>query len=159
MSKKSVEQDLLSQSPLFQGLSKEHFAKILKLCKVQKYKTGQTIIEENSVGKGLYMLAKGSVEVFLPESHAKGSRGSKMHLNTLKQGSFFGEYSLIDEQKSTANIEALSPVRIYFLPAIDFDLLVEEDDLIGKLLYRNILSILVERLKLKDQQVDVIFYR
>jgi len=58
------------------------------------------VIEENSIGKGFYVLVHGEVAVFKTNSED----GSTVLLTTLTDGDCFGEMSLVTETKRTAGI-------------------------------------------------------
>lgn len=92
--------ELLSEIPLFGGLSPElrgYFAS--KLQRVNLI-PGQVVYDEGDAAHDLYIVATGSCAVYKPTLH-----GDNL-LNTLKPRDFFGDMSFIDMQHRSATVRA-----------------------------------------------------
>jgi CRP-like cAMP-binding protein len=72
---------------------------------------------------------------------------SKVQLNTLNAGDCFGEYSLIDQQPTSASVIATQPGELIKIPKPAFDAVLQTNDRIAKTIYHNILRILIQRLR------------
>jgi formate hydrogenlyase transcriptional activator len=72
---------------------------------------------------------------------------SKVQLNTLNEGDCFGEYSLIDQQPTSASVIAIQPGELIKITKPAFDAILQADDRIAKTIYYNILRILIRRLR------------
>jgi CRP-like cAMP-binding protein len=98
--------------PLFSGLEKEGLLKLSSRLKEHTFKSGDIIIREGKVEeeeeRRMYIIRKGEVEV-LKEDWAMNQK----RVNILKEGDFFGEMSLIDNEARSATIRALSDVTLY----------------------------------------------
>jgi CRP-like cAMP-binding protein len=106
-------------------------------------KAGDVVYYENMRGGlGLYVVVEGQVEIF----RGANSTGEK-HLATLEPGQCFGEFSLIDGHDSSASARALSTIKLFFFPRARFQQLVESDVQIAKLVYHNLLKLLINRLR------------
>ncbi len=70
------------------------------------YKDGDTIFEENSIGKEMYIILTGNAKVI------KKKDGVETTLATLEEGDFFGEMSLLDNNPRSATVKALGDVKI-----------------------------------------------
>jgi NADH dehydrogenase len=70
------------------------------------YETGQVIIREGDIGRSMYLIQSGSVEVL---SH--GPDGEKQ-LAVLSAGSHFGEIAVLQNVRRTATVRALEPVTL-----------------------------------------------
>ncbi len=72
-------------------------------------------------------------------------------------GGFFGEYSLIDSKPSSASIIATQPGELVKIANIDLDIIFKKNDRIAKTIYRNVLQVLVRRLRNINKEYDVIY--
>ena len=70
------------------------------------YKDGDTIFDENSIGKEMYIILTGNAKVI------KKKDGAETTLATLEEGDFFGEMSLFDNSPRSATVKALGDVKL-----------------------------------------------
>ncbi|MHC4307913.1 MAG: Crp/Fnr family transcriptional regulator [Planctomycetota bacterium] len=70
------------------------------------YKDGDTIFEENTIGKEMYIILTGNAKVI------KKKDGAETTLATLEEGDFFGEMSLFDNSPRSATVKALGDVKL-----------------------------------------------
>jgi CRP-like cAMP-binding protein len=98
--------------PVFRGLKEEEISKLLSRLKEHTFRSGEVIIREGEVeeeeNRRMYIIRQGEVEV-LKEDWAMNQK----RVNILKEGDFFGEMSLIDNEARSATVRALSEVTIY----------------------------------------------
>lgn len=148
---------LLAESVVFDGLAPSELDVIMARCRLVDEPAGHELLREGHKGKGLYVVLQGSVEVFLPERSVTGmKRPSRVRLNVLGSGRCVGEYSLIDDQPSSASAQSVTATRLCFLPTDDFRGIVNGNDRIGKIIYANLLRFLVSRLRAKDRELDLV---
>jgi len=114
---------------------------------------GQTVLEEGQTNAVLFVVLKGSISVRLPKN---AQRVSEVKLATLGAGDIFGEYSLFDGQPVSATVFATEPTRVAWLEKSAVDEFVVGHGEVGRRFYENILRILVERLRAKDAELDII---
>lgn len=159
MSDPALEQyrKLLAESVVFERLAPSELDVIMARCRLIDEPAGHELLREGQKGKGLYVILQGSVEVFLPERSVTGmKRPSRVRLNVLASGRCVGEYSLIDDQPSSASAQTVTAARLCFLPTDDFRGIVNGNDRIGKIIYANLLRFLVSRLRAKDRELDLV---
>ena len=115
------------------------------------------LIQEGKEESALYILIKGKLKVFLPQEMKgkKEQRVTEVSLNFLKEGDCFGEYSLIDHKPVSASVIAAESGELIQIQGTDFHEIVDKDDRIARIVYENILRILVKRLRKKDQELDL----
>lgn len=106
----------LGSVPFFSGLNSKNLKMVAESGKELSYKSGDTIVEEGTMGVGFYLVIDGKVEV---------RKGSKV-LATLSRGQFFGEMSLIDEQPRSADVVAIQPTKCFTLSTWVFTALVKQ---------------------------------
>jgi CRP-like cAMP-binding protein len=144
-------------SIVFEHLTPAEIDLILPLCRVVEVSPGQTILAEGKQGTGLYIVLEGEVEVFLPDEVGDGlKRRSAIQLNVLGPGRCFGEYGLVDDSPSSASVRALTSTRLCWLSRDDFRRVTEQHDRLAKVVYSNLLRFLIRRLRVKDQELDLV---
>ncbi|MBI2501859.1 MAG: cyclic nucleotide-binding domain-containing protein [Candidatus Latescibacteria bacterium] len=93
---------LLRQSPLFAGLEEKEVRRLVDLSQLQRFRSGETIVAQGSVGDSLFLLCEGALQV-----SAEGEKGRAVALATLDvPGTFFGEVSLVDHGPRSATVQA-----------------------------------------------------
>ncbi len=149
--------DMLSQVEVFADLTKDELKVIAKECHHISFTEGETLIEMGKPPTGFFVLTRGQVKVVLPEQveGARDRRASKIVLNVLKEGDCFGEYSLIENSRGSASVIASQPGAGLKLEKEAFEALMNNDR-IGKTVYRNLLRILIRRLRKKEAELDLV---
>lgn len=151
--KKKAMVEFLKKVTVFKGLSEEQLAKIEQVLQEQSVKKGEIIIQENTPGHEMFILAEGRVEV----SHSltlKTGRNTfadkDKSLNFLDARNFccFGEIAMIDNTETrTATVTTLTDCLLYMIERKDFERICEEDSKLGYVLVRNIAQGICSRLK------------
>ena len=107
---------ILAGSVVFKGLSAADLDTVLSASELVLRKPKELILSEGSPTDGLYVLLEGEVEIFLPQRTSSGAqRPSRVRLNRLGPGRCLGEYGVIDDQPSSASVEALQAAKLCFL--------------------------------------------
>ena len=147
---------ILAGSVVFKGLTAAELDPVLAAAELVTRKPKELVLSEGSPTDGLYIVLEGEVEVFLPERAASGAhRPSRVRLGRVGVGRCLGEYGVIDDQPSSASVEALGPVKLCFLSKAQFRRLVERYDRVGHIAYANLLRYLVSRLRAKNKELDI----
>ncbi|MGE4233283.1 MAG: Crp/Fnr family transcriptional regulator [Bacteriovoracia bacterium] len=108
--------ETLKANQLFLELSPKELKYVAKMVHLREYQPGEVIFSQYEKGLGMYMLAKGKVEI---RSHKPYSPKKEVLITTLEAGSFFGEIALVDqENKRTASAYAVGPTILvgFFKP-------------------------------------------
>ncbi len=103
--------DVFRALPIFSELSLEELRMIHTLAERTTFKPGQVLIEAESPGDSLFVIASGKVKV---ELISKGKAPVKVA--TLGQGASIGEMSLLDEAPASARVTALESVTAFSFP-------------------------------------------
>lgn len=74
------------------------------------YEKDALIVGADDPGDALYVIASGRVKVVL-----YGESGREVILSVLKEGDFFGEMALLDNQPRSANVRAIEPCKVFML--------------------------------------------
>jgi formate hydrogenlyase transcriptional activator len=145
----------LANAEIFKGLTHDEIKIFYDASQRITFDKSSTLIEKDQIGSALYIILKGQFEVDLPlgvyvpqqTGNQVERRMSKVQLNTLNEGDCFGEYSLIDQQPTSASVIATQPGELIKITKPAFDAILQADDRIAKTIYYNILRILIRRLR------------
>jgi voltage-gated potassium channel len=105
--------DLLDSVPLFRHCSPALRNALLIALKPQTYAPDVYIARQGELGKEIYFLSRGRVEI-------TSDNGKNKH-GYLESGDYFGELSLILGEKRTASVKALTFCEIFILNRADFN--------------------------------------
>lgn len=92
----------LSFSQLFVGFNDSELQDMIDVSQEKHFKTGETIVFEGEMGKSIFLIVSGKVNI------VKRSRDGKKQilLNTIGEGDFFGEMSIIEIETRVATVVA-----------------------------------------------------
>jgi len=127
------------------------------------YKTGNTfnissgyiLIEEGQLPRHVYFIFSGEVEVLVPDPEFD----SEKQLTLLGAGECVGEYGFIDGRPASATVRATETSQVFAVTIPLFKKLLEDDPDLERLVYRNLLSTLVERLRTSNVIIDFLQYQ
>lgn len=95
-------------SPLFEVLSSEERAALVREMELEQHDEGSVIISEGDPGASMYVIVGGEVKVY---TRAVGGGGT-VYLAKLGEGDFFGEVSMLTGKPRTATITASRPTEL-----------------------------------------------
>jgi hypothetical protein len=104
--------DLMDTVPLFKYCSPSLRNVILMALKPQTYDPGSSVVRENEVGKEIFFISRGSLDVV----HADGT-----HSAVLEDGDYFGHVSMLFKEKRTASAVTSSYCEIFVLTVDTFE--------------------------------------
>jgi CRP-like cAMP-binding protein len=133
---------------LFKGLSFEETRMLASICKPIIKSDSDIIVEENSLGQGLYLVVKGKVQV------SRGKDETKRTLATLKDGETFGEMSLIEDMLTSASVTSIGETQLLKIDKRDLEQLMDKNYLFAAKIYRSFCIVLSERLRKANQQLE-----
>ena len=103
---------------------------------------GDTIFRDGDPPDLVYLIKEGQVEI------TKGQGSRKKVLAILKEGDFLGEMAVIDGSPRSATAKAITETRLITLDAEEFKEDIENDPMIGALIFT-----LIKRLRKTDQKL------
>lgn len=148
----------LSHTAAFAGLPQEAIKRFYMIGQKRIFQAQEIVIKEGQWESALYIILTGQFQVFLPQ-HIAGKhvqRFTYVQLNTLHAGDCFGEYSLIDDKPASASVIATQTSELLQISKTDFDAIVNTNDRIARTIYYNLLQIVIERIRKKEQEYDLI---
>ncbi len=105
----------LTQIELFRVLNTTVLSKIADRFDLRKFAPGDKIIQQGSTGTEFFVIGAGRVAIEI----------DGRQVNSLDQGSFFGEMALIHDQPRNATVRALTPVSCFVLEKTDFQNVIQ----------------------------------
>ena len=143
----------IAQCPVFEGVPAARARAILASAELRQAKPGEILIDEGVPNEYLHLVVAGRLRVMLP---ANDSRFRAVHLADLEVGAITGEYSAFDKRNASARVTAVEETELLSQRATDFVAALEADPAAAKHVYRNLLELLIERLRAKDAETDLI---
>lgn len=145
--------DSLADIQVLRGLDSDDLQRIRETGQFLEVSGGYRLIDEGAVPQNLYLLIRGSLEVFKPDP-ADRSEGNR--LATINPGDSCGEYGFVDRRPASASVKALEDSEVFEIRIDDFDALMREHRDIERVIYRNLLRTLVNRLRASNVVIDVL---
>ncbi|MBE2198501.1 MAG: cyclic nucleotide-binding domain-containing protein [Anaerolinea sp.] len=124
--------ELFKRVQLFSGLTQPEMADVAAICTELMVAPGEQIIEQNTTGAQMYVVADGAVEVYI-----QGLENARS-LVVLGKGQVIGEMALIDQGYRSASVRATKEgATLYLIESSEFYRLCQENYHIGYVAMRN----------------------
>jgi CRP-like cAMP-binding protein len=104
---------ILPPIAIFSTLEHDPFARLMALMRLQRFRDGEAIIQQGTVGDALYFVARGDVKV--TRKTVENGEERQLHLARLGAGSIFGEMALISAEPRGASVICDGPVDVFEL--------------------------------------------
>ncbi len=140
--------EALRQTFVFQTLSKKELRFVQDTVHVRGFKAGEAVFRQGEVGVGMYILLRGSLDIFV-DHPVEEELPPRSHLVTrLKGGDFLGELSLVEHnsRRTATAIAAEDSVLIGFFKPDLLEILERQPATGVKILFR-LSEVLGRRLK------------
>lgn len=148
--------ETLLATRVFQGLDKADLQAFADRFQRTKSPAKQVLIEEGQANDTLFIVLSGRFKVLLPETTISNARRfTEVELTKLGPGACFGEFSLFDGQAAGATVACLEPGELITIRRSDFDSVLESSDRAAKTVYRNVIQILINKIREADHECDL----
>lgn len=148
--------DRLTKIPLFKGFAdrQDVLDRIVGVLEPRSVRKGEQIIVEGASGDEMYILLHGEIEIskFTMEKEQFTVAKLKDAMNI-----FFGELALVDDDKRSASVTALTDCELLVLTRARFLELGKANTDIGWMMMREIAGILSKRLRKANEDAIVLF--
>ena len=138
----------LGDFDLFKGRHLDTLEELQSLLECRSYTQGEIIYTEGDSNGEIYLIRRGSVRLMLPFSNRKS-----VHLNTLGQGNFFGEFSFLECTPHYTDSIASSDTDLYRISREAFDLFSEHHKKASLHFMQSLATVLAERLRLTRSEL------
>jgi CRP/FNR family transcriptional regulator, cyclic AMP receptor protein len=139
--------ELIGSLKLFKGLDEGQLKKFQEIAKEEDYPAGSIIIEENTEGRALFIVKRGTVAV------TKIDGALESEIVKLFAGEHFGEMSLVEDAKTSARVSAYNDVVCLVIPRDAFSSLLDSNDKIAATVYKAFTQTLCDRLRNTSQDL------
>jgi CRP/FNR family transcriptional regulator, cyclic AMP receptor protein len=143
-----VSLEFLRTHSLFGGLDDESLLKIRELLTRKCFPPGAEIVREGEPGGNLYLIWKGSAEVW--KKDPKDLDRPPYRLAFLRKGDSFGEMELIDIQPAVATVRAREETVLLILSNGDLYRIEKSDPRIFTMIIMNLAREISRRLRVMD---------
>ena len=144
---KSDLQEILQAIPMFAQLSKRDFSALFNIIHNRSYVAQEYIFYQGDPGIGLYIIRDGDVRI-----ERKLDTGEIIPLAKFKEGDFFGELALVDDEKRSASAIADSDVKLAVIFKPDLDEFISRFPKKGVKILQGISHVVAVRLRQLNEE-------
>ncbi len=138
----------LSEFDLIRGRKEQTLEELRSLVQTRSYKKGDRIYSEGEGNGEIFLIRRGSVRIMLPYPGRKS-----IHLNTIGQNNFFGEFSFLEGVPHYTDTIASSDTDLYSISRESFDLFSEHHKKASLRFMESLAAVLAERLRLTRSEL------
>ena len=121
---------ILNGFPIFRDLTPQAISQVADKIAMRRYPTGSEIIRQGEMGQEFFVIGSGDVVIEV----------DGVPVNTLSQGAFFGEVSLVKQQPRNATVRARTEVVCFLLSKDEFQSVLDSSTTFEEELRKAIFS-------------------
>lgn len=137
---------MLNAIPLFRHLTPTQVGSIGAHAAFKAVEKGQVILHEGEVADSFYVIISGQVKVYLTDEN---DPEREVILKTLKEGDFFGEIPMFDQEPRSASVAAMENCHLQILSYRAFQRALEASPDIS----RRVMEALATRVRDADRKI------
>ncbi len=151
--------EYLKKVSLLQGLDDTQLEQMIAMMTPVEFEADEYVMHEGDSGCEIYILLGGEVEIskslVLPQWIQSAQTQDKALIKlSQKQHPFFGEMSMFGKESTReASIKAIRPSQMAILQKKELLNAIQKNPQIGTIIYRNIASELVKRLRKANKDI------
>lgn len=139
---------LLRQVLLFKEIPERAMGLLVQSLFEKTYQEGETLFEEGDIGRALFIIEAGSVELV-----KRGRDGKPQQLAVAGPGDFFGEMALLEEMPRSATARAVGEATVFLLYKAKLDALLLARPQAGVPILRRLAQLLSARVRLASERL------
>ncbi|OQX29943.1 MAG: hypothetical protein B0D92_01040 [Spirochaeta sp. LUC14_002_19_P3] len=132
----------LNKLNIFTSLSLEEVSCIHTFMKQHKFSKGRELFHEGDPGEEMYIVLDGEVAIFIQIGN-----GEETEVARIKEGSFFGEMSIIEKDVRSATCRTVSACTLLSLNAQGFQKIIRNEPQISIKIMNRMLNTAINRLQ------------
>jgi CRP/FNR family cyclic AMP-dependent transcriptional regulator len=133
---------------LFKEIPDREMGGLVQALFEKTYQEGETLFEEGDIGRALFIVETGSVELL-----KRGHDGTWQSLAVAQPGDFFGEMALLEELPRSASARALEESKVHLLYKAKLDALLLSRPRVAVPVLRRLAQLLSARVRLASEQL------
>lgn len=138
----------LRSVPVFHDLKGPSLDILFQFLEERRWEVGDFICNEGELGRTLYVIREGEVEVL-----RRSSEGNNQSIVKLGPGECFGEMTLVERQPRSATCVVRKKALTYSLSNLDLWNLYKSDNFAYVIILQNICSMISRRLRKADGRI------
>lgn len=131
----------LPEIPVFENLDRNQIEELSSWLERKNIEKGKMLFEEGDSSDGLYVLARGEVEIL------KNSAAGPLVIAELEAPTVVGEMGLLNEEARSASVRTQNKIVVGFLPCALFEKMLAERNITALLIALNLGRIACLRLR------------
>lgn len=131
------------------GLEGRSLESVMKVLKRESYGRGETLFSEGELGRTMYVLQDGEVEI-----RRSNAEGEPVPIVRLGPGECFGEMALVEMEPRSATVVVVNKATAWSLTNLDLWKLFQEDQYAYVIVLQNICRLLSRRLRKADSRIS-----
>ncbi len=135
---------LLSNVPVFAGLSEQDLAAVEAVSVARRFATGEVVFREGDTGETCYVVRTGTARAI--RQHSDGRSITLAHFTA---GDIFGELAMFDDEPRSATVDVIENTEAIAIPGRDMQRLVGEHPEIGV----KLIAALAQRLRATNERL------
>jgi CRP-like cAMP-binding protein len=132
----------LSSLDLFRDLGFVELGHLVQNMHSRTYHEGEVLFAEGDIGRALFILESGRIELFRGDADGKPQR-----LYTIQPGEFFGEMALLEQLPRTATATAAEKSQVFLLYRSKLESILHYHPRIGVQIMTHLAQLLSARLR------------
>ena len=100
---------IVKQSPVFEGFTNWQARRLIAASDIEEFPVGHPLIRDGEEGDTMYVVLEGELEI------TKGAGAERFEINRVGPGQVIGEVALMAQVTRTADVTALSPIKVLTL--------------------------------------------
>jgi CRP/FNR family cyclic AMP-dependent transcriptional regulator len=133
----------LQRISFFKSVPRHEFGRLFQTLVVRDYRPGEVLFKEGDVGRALFIMESGRIEIF-----RLNQRNDLQRVSLMGPGDYFGEMSLLDDLPRVAGARALEDSRVFLLYKTELDMLLERAPKLGGAIMGHLAELLAARLRM-----------
>lgn len=146
---------MLKEVKLLQIFNDAELSRLSQIGATNRYEAHTNIIIEGELSWGLFLILSGVVGIFKTNKLT----GESYDVGQLRNGSFFGEMSLIDNNPRSATVKALTECVIFHISKDAFNKFLDQSKDLKLRFYETCIKTLVGRLRELDDNYVISQYQ
>lgn len=117
--------------PLFSDLNREELSRVMEKIQAKRFAPGEPICKEGDPGNSIFIISYGKVAVCRLDPGR-----SRLVLNELREGDFFGEFGFFSNSRRQATVEALVDTEVLEITRKDLQRIIQEYPTVSRVLFK-----------------------